>query len=72
MSIIVVIVSIDDFEKNFIDSWIFCVECKVPPRTKGRAMISFHFFVLWISFDTSDDVYKNRVIIPDEKVRIRM
>ncbi len=70
--IIVEVVIREDFEKNFMDSWIFCIEWRV--ALERGTIISIHFQapVLFVSFDTREDVYKNKVIIPEENVRIRM
>jgi hypothetical protein len=38
--------------------------------TRSKSKGYFFFFVLFVSFAARDAVYMNRVIIPDEKVRI--
>jgi len=66
----VAVVIKDDFVKNFMDSWIFWVEWIVALEITGAINIHFHVLVLLISFATSDAVYRNSVIIPEENVRI--
>jgi len=45
------------------------VEVAVERRSSGIHL--FLFFVLFTSFDDSEEAYINRVIIPEEKVKMR-
>jgi hypothetical protein len=56
--------------KDFIDTWVFFCGI-VGGEKRARRMIAFHILFLFLSFDAREAAYMNRVIIPEEKVRIR-
>lgn len=69
-----VIVTRGDCDENiFILSWVVSwnvIEVEVDSRSRGAHL--FLFFILFTSFGDRDEAYMNKVIIPDENVRMRM
>jgi len=68
-----IIIIMDLFENVFIVVWVFvCCAFGIAAVVNISAIIILFFFVLFTSLFSSEAVYINSVIIPDENVMIKM